>query len=65
MRVSFIVPDIFNPVLGPVTDLARHAATFADVQVVGPDFGHGVCPMYRGHFPYTIVPTPRLYRFPE
>jgi glycosyltransferase involved in cell wall biosynthesis len=65
MRVSFLVPDIFNPVLGPVTDLARHAATFADVQVVGPDFGHGVCPMYRGHYPYTVVPSPRLYRFPE
>ena len=65
LRISFLVPDIFNPVLGPVTDLARHAATFAEVQVVGPDFGHGVCPMYRGHFPYTVVPTPRLYRFPE
>ena len=65
VKISFLVPDIANPVLGPVTELARHAATFAEVQVVGPDFGHGVCPMYRDAFPYTVVPTPRLYRFPD
>lgn len=65
MRVTFLVPDISSPVLGPVTDLARHVATFAEVQVVGPDIGYGVCAMYRGHFPYTVVSTPRLYRFPD
>lgn len=63
--VTFLVPDISSPVLGPVTELARHVATFAPVQVVGPDIGYGVCPMYRDAFPFTVVPTPRLYRFPE
>ncbi len=65
MKISFLVPDIFNPVLGPVTVLAGHLSPHFEVQIVGPDFGHGVCPMYRGAFDYTIVPAGRLYRFPN
>lgn len=64
-RVSFLVPDIASPVLGPVTALARLIEDVHPVEIVGPDFGHGVCEMYRGCFPYRAVPTPRLYRFPD
>jgi hypothetical protein len=60
MKVSFLVPDIACPVLGPVTVLARTLQRHVPVQIVGPDLGHGVCPMYRGAFDYTVVSTPRL-----
>ncbi len=63
--VTFLVPDIASPVLGPVTVLATTVQRHFPVQVLGPDLGTGVCPMYRGSFHYTTVPTPRLYRFPE
>ena len=33
--------------------------------MVGPDVGHGICRMYRDVRPYTVVPAPRIYRFPE
>ncbi|MBU1908894.1 MAG: glycosyltransferase, partial [Verrucomicrobia bacterium] len=65
MKVSFLVPDIACPVLGPVTVLARTLQRHYPVQIVGPDLGHGVCPMYRGAFDYTVVPAPRLYRLPD
>jgi len=65
VKISFLVPDIYCPVLGPVTVLARTLQRHYPVQVAGPDFGHGVCPMYRGAFDYTVVPTPRLYRLPD
>ncbi len=64
-RVSFLVPDIFSPVLGPVTVLARHLAPDFETEIVGPDFGHGVCPMYRDSFPYKVVACPRIYRWPD
>ena len=63
--ISFLVHDIHCPVLGPVTELARALEPCFPVQIVGPDFGHGVCPMYRDAFPYTVVSTPRLYRLPN
>lgn len=65
MKISFLVPDINCPVLGPVTELARHLEPEFATQIVGPDLGHGVCPMYRGAYPYTVVPAPRIYRFPD
>ena len=64
-QVSFLVQDIFSPVLGPVTALARHLASEFDVEIVGPDFGHGVCPMYRDSFPYKAIACPRIYRWPD
>lgn len=64
-KVSFLVPDIFSPVLGPVTVLARHLAPEFAVEIVGPDFGHGVCPMYRDAFPYKAVACPRIHRWPD
>lgn len=63
--ISFLVHDIACPVLGPVTVLARILEDHFPVQIVGPDFGHGVCPMYKEAFPYTVVPTPHLYRLPD
>lgn len=65
MTVSFLVPDIHCPVLGPVIELARHLEPEFGTQIVGPDLGHGVCPMYRGTYPLTVVPAPRIYRFPD
>jgi len=35
------------------------------VDIVGPDFGGGVCSMYRHAGPFTIVPTNKLYRWPD
>ena len=64
-KVSFLVQDIYSPVLGPVTVLARHLEPDFDVEIVGPDYGHGICPMYRGSFPYKAVDCPRIYRFPN
>ena len=64
--MSFLVPDVSSPSLGAPLRLAlllRQAGVA--VQIVGPDLGHGVCGMYRGAFDYTVVPTPRLYRFPD
>ena len=59
------MPDIASPVLGPVTVLATTLQRHYPVEIVGPDFGAGVCPMYRGSFDYKSVPTPRMYRFPN
>lgn len=64
-RISFLVPDIFSPVIGPVTVLARALERHYPVEIVGPDFGHGICPMYRNAYPYSVIPAPRLYRFPD
>ena len=64
-KISFLVPDIHSPVLGPVTVLARHLQPAYDVEIVGADFGYGVCEMYRGSFPYTAVPCTRIYRWPD
>ena len=64
-RVSFLVPTITSPVLGPVTVIGKILARHLPVQIIGPDLGGGVCPMYRGYFDYTVVPTPRIYRLPD
>lgn len=65
MKISFIVPSINSTVLGVVTNHARILSREHEVQIVGPDMGGGVCPLYEGVWPYTIVKTPRLYRIPE
>ena len=64
-KVSFLVPDVFSPVLGPVTVLARHLAPDFEAEIAGPDFGHGICPMYRDSFPYKAVACPRIHRWPD
>jgi len=52
-------------VLGPVTELARHLQPEYEVEIVGPDYGHGVCGMYRDSFPYRAISCPRIYRWPD
>ncbi|HMP90942.1 MAG TPA: glycosyltransferase [Kiritimatiellia bacterium] len=64
-KISFLVPDINGPVLGPVTVLAGHLSGTYDVEIVGPDLGHGVCPMYRGAWNYRVISCPKIYRFPD
>jgi glycosyltransferase involved in cell wall biosynthesis len=63
--VSFIVPTISGPVLGPVTVLGKILSEHMPVQIVGPDMGDGVCPMYADAYDYTVVSTPRIYRYPD
>ena len=66
MEISFLVPNIGGPSLGFATAYARALAERHAVRVIGPDlWGGGVTPMYRGCFDYTVVPAPRLYRFPD
>ena len=65
-KISFLAPNIGGPSLGFTTAFARALATRFPVEVIGPDFwGAGIMPIYRHHFPYTVVPTPRLYRYPD
>ena len=64
-NVSFLVPSISGPVLGPVIVLGKNLAKHHNVQIIGPDLGQGVCPMYEGYYDYTVVPTPRIYRYPD
>ncbi len=64
-RVSFLVPSISSPVLGPVTVIGKILARHLPVQIIGPDLGGGVCAMYRGYYDYTVVSTPRIYRLPD
>ena len=64
-KVTFLVPDISSPILGAATVFATALQKHGPVEIVGPDFGDGVCPMYRGAFDYKTIPTPRMYRFPE
>ena len=63
--ISFVVPDLASPILGATTMLAGLVKNEYDVEIVGPDLGHGICPMYRDTFPYRVVHAPRIYRFPE
>lgn len=65
MKISFLVPDIASPVLGPVTVLARNLERHYSVEIIGPDLGQGVCEMYRGSFPYVAVQAPKIYRMPD
>lgn len=64
-KVSILVPDMSSNIVWAATALARALSGRFDVQVVGPDLGGGVCEMYRDAFPYTVVPAPRLYRYPD
>jgi glycosyltransferase involved in cell wall biosynthesis len=59
------VHDVHAPTVGAAIRLARLIAETWDVEIVGPDLGHGVCSMYREAFPIKAVQCPRLYRFPD
>lgn len=64
-RISIVVPDMGGAILGAATMLAHTLESHYTVEVVGPDFGQGISPMYQHAFPYTVVPAPHMYRIPE
>lgn len=64
-RISFVVPDIGSPTIGAALRLASVLASHYSTQIIGPDFGGGVCSMYRDRYPFTAIPAGRLYRYPD
>lgn len=64
-KVSVLVHNISSNTVWAATALARALQPAFDVQIIGPDMGGGVCEPYRDAFPYTVVPAPRLYRWPD
>lgn len=64
-RISFLVPDISSPTVGAAVKLAGLLGDSFATEIVGPDFGWGVCSMYRRVYPFQAVPAGRLYRLPD
>lgn len=64
-RVSFLVPDLGSPTVGAAVKLADLLKGDYETEIVGPDFGRGVCNLYRNAYPFTSVHGGRLYRFPD
>lgn len=64
-KVTVLVHDIHANTLWAATALAKALEPAFETQVVGPDLGGGVCELYKNAFPYTVVPTPHLYRWPD
>lgn len=63
-EVTILVPDLRAPTVGAAVRMRELLAPHA-VEIVGPDFGGGVCALYRNAGPFVRVPTRRLYRWPE
>ncbi len=63
--INLLVPNISLPTVGAALRIARMLESRYRVSIVGPDMGHGICPMYRGSFDFVSVSTPRLYRLPD
>lgn len=64
--VTFLVADLGAPTVGlPVRMATLLRGAGYEVQIVGPDLGRGVCPMYRDAFDFTAVPCPHIYRVPD
>lgn len=64
-RISFLVPDIGSPTVGAALKLAACLNGHFQTEIVGPDYGSGVCSLYRAAHACTPVPAHRLYRFPD
>jgi glycosyltransferase involved in cell wall biosynthesis len=62
--ITILCPDLRSPSLGAAVRLRELLHPWT-VEIVGPDFGGGVCSMYRQAGPFTVVPTSRLYRWPN
>lgn len=62
--ISILCPDLRSPSLGAAVRLRQLLAPYP-VEIVGPDFGGGVCSMYQHEGPFTVVPGDRMYRVPE
>lgn len=63
--VSILVTDVGLPALGHVIELARLLEPHCGVEVVGPDLGKGVNPMYQDAWPLKVIDSPRMYRWPN
>lgn len=63
--VTFVVHDLGANYIGPVVRMARYLQPEYDVQIAGPCFWGEPNAMYRREFPFTVVDTPRIYRFPD
>ena len=63
--VSFLVPNVGSPTVGAAIKLADLLQGAFDTEIVGPDFGSGVCGIYRGAYPIQAIPAGRLYRWPD
>lgn len=63
--ISFLVPDTGSPTIGAALKLARMLEPEYRTEILGPDFGRGVCSLYRDAYPFRAVPAGRLYRLPD
>lgn len=63
--VTLLVPDVGSPSVGAAIRMAGLIESSFPVEIVGPDMGTGVCPLYRDAYPITAVDCPRLYRYPD
>ncbi|MCS6772440.1 MAG: hypothetical protein NZ740_10555, partial [Kiritimatiellae bacterium] len=57
--VTILVPDLRAPTVGAAVRM-RDLLAPAGVEIVGPDFGGGVCALYRNAGSFVCVPTRRL-----
>lgn len=64
-KVSFLVPDISAPSIGAALKLAKYLEPEFETEIIGPDFGRGICSLYRNSYPFTSIPAGRLYRLPD
>lgn len=65
MKVSFLVPDLSAPITGIAARMARYLDGIHETEIVGTCLWGQVNPMYAHSFPYTRVPTKKIYRFPN
>ncbi len=63
--LTFVVHDLGANYIGPVVRMARYLQPEYDVQIAGPCLWGEPNAMYRREFPFTVVDTPRIYRFPD
>jgi len=63
--ISFLVPDISAPSIGAALKLAAFLEPEFSTEIIGPDFGRGICSLYRNSYPFTSIPAGRLYRLPD
>lgn len=63
--VTFLCSNLVSNSVGAVVRLARYLQPEYDVQIAGPCLWGEPNAMYRREFPFTVVDTPRIYRFPD
>ena len=65
MKVSFLVPDLFSPIIGIAARMAKYLDDAYETEIVGTCMWNQVNPMYARAFPFKRVETKRIYRIPE